>query len=166
MKKILGIGITRNRTNRTIRMDQTHYLAEALDDLKMSAKGSKPTKIPMNGYDGLRPAGPDDVRVTAKDYQHAVGKLMYAAIHTRPDISLAIGRLSQRLSDPAKHRGHALKHLLRYIRSTIDLGIVYGGSGSPKRVVGYADSDYAADNKTVYQYWDTSTRSVVALSPG
>ena len=148
MKKILGIRITRDRKRRTIRLDQTHYLSEVLDELHMNTDKHERTKIPMNGYDSLRPAGPDDERINPKEYQHKVGKLMYAAIHTRPDIAFALGRLSQYLSDPAVHHGRAMKTLLRYIRSTIDLGIVYGlgldNSGSP-RLKAFSDSDYAAD---------------------
>jgi len=144
MKKILGIRITRNRPERTLRMDQTHYLEEVLKRLQMRADKHNPTEFPMNGYDSLRPAGPQDQRISQRDYQHAIGSLMYAAIHTRPDISFAIGRLSQYLSDPAKHHGHALKALLRYVRSTVDLGIVYGISGS-SNLIGYSDSDYASD---------------------
>lgn len=69
---------------------------------------------------------------------------MYGAIHTRPDIAFALGRLSQYLNDPAEHHGQALKRLLRYVRSTIDKGIEYRASESPI-IVGYSDSDYAAD---------------------
>jgi hypothetical protein len=152
--KILGIKITRDRQNRTLRMDQSHYLADVLNRLHMSAEKHAPTELPMNGYDPLRPAGPNDERISQKDYQHAIGSIMYAAIHTRPDIAFAVGRLSQYLSDPAKHHGQALKTLLRYLRSTIDKGIVYGSSGSHK-LIGYSDSDYAADKldrKSVLAY--------------
>ena len=113
----------------------------------MMADKHEGTKIPMNGYDALRPAGPNDTRISPIDYQHKIGKLMYAAIHTRPDFCFALGRLSQYLSDPAEHHGSALKALLRYIRSTIDLGIVYGAesSGSLVNLQAFSDSDYASD---------------------
>lgn len=108
----------------------------------------------MHGYDALRPAEPNDERINPREYQHKIDKLIYAAIHTRPDIAFAIGRLSQYLSDPAKHHGQALKTLLRYIRSTINLGIVYGrrldNSESldiDHKLKAYSDSDYAADRE-------------------
>ena len=144
MKKILGIQITRNRKARTLRMDQTHYLHDVLERLNMRQDKHKATDLPMNGYDALRPAEPEDVRINQHEYQQAIGSLMYAAIHTRPDIAFALNRLSQYLSDPAEHHGHALKKLMRYVRSTIDLGITYGVSGSME-LVGYSDSDYASD---------------------
>ncbi len=154
MKKILGIQITRNRKKRTLRMDQTHYLHEVLEKFNMRQDKHKATKIPLNGYDALHPAGIEDVRINQQEYQQVIGSLMYAAIHTRPDIAFALNRLSQYLSDPAEHHGHALKKLLRYIRSTIDLGITYGTSGSME-LVGYSDSDYASerlDRKSILAY--------------
>ena len=70
-------------------------------------------------------------------------------MHTRLDICFALGRLSQYLSDPAEYYKSALKTLLRYIRSTIDLGIIYGGSESskslPSSLRAFSDSDYTAD---------------------
>ena len=147
IKKILGINITRDRTKRTLRMDQSHYLKEILERLHMKPDKHRKTDISINGYDGLRPAGPDDERIDQREYQQIIGSLMYAAIHTRLDISFILGRFSQFLNDPAKHHGNILKGLLRYIRSTINRGIVYGPSGSSgsSTLIGYSDSDYAAD---------------------
>lgn len=150
MKKILGIRITRDRKARTLCMDQFQYIEDVLERLHMRADTHKPISLPLNGYDALRPAGPDDDRIDHKLYQKGIGSVMYAAIHTRPDIAFTVGRLSQYLSDPAKHHGQALKGLLRYLRSTINLRMVFsisgslGTSGSPK-LIGYSDSDYAAD---------------------
>ena len=146
MSKVLGIRVTRDRKNRILRMDQTHYLKDVMERTHMSADKHRPTEIPMNGYDSLRPAGKDDKRIDQREYQQIVRSLMYAAIHTRPDIAFALGRLSQYLSDPAAHHGHALKTLLRYVRSTIDIGILYGAGGNHGQgLIGYSDSDYAAD---------------------
>ena len=128
--KVLGIRVTRDRKNCTLRLDQTHYLKDVMKRTHMSADKHRPTEIPINGYDSLQPAGQDDERIDQREYQQIVGSLMYAAVHTRPDIAFALGRLSQYLSDPAIHHGHALKALLRYVRSTIDLGILYGTRGN------------------------------------
>ena len=75
----------------------------------MKTDKHKAGEIPMNGYDALRPAGPEDKSINQREYQHAIGSLMHAAIHTRPDITFALGRLSQYHSDPAEHPGHTYK---------------------------------------------------------
>ena len=79
---------------------------------------------------------------------------MYACILTRPDIAFVLGRLSQYLSDPAKHYRQALKNLLRYIRSTIDEGLIFSASGS-QIITGFSDSDYImdpVDRKSILAY--------------
>ncbi len=144
MKKILDIQITRNRKARTLRMDQTHYLHDVLERLNMRQDKHKATDLSMNEYDALRSAELEDVRINQHEYQQAIESLMYAAIHTRSDIAFALNRLSQYLSDSAEHHEHALKKLMWYVRSTIDLGITYEVSGSME-LVGYSDSDYVSD---------------------
>ena len=63
MEKILGVKITRNRSKRTIRMDQTSYLKMVLERIDMEHDKHKPTELPINGYSSLRPAGPDNERI-------------------------------------------------------------------------------------------------------
>ena len=62
IEKILGVKVTRNRSKRIIRMDQTSYLKMVLERMEMEYNKHKPTKLPINGYSSLRPAGPDDER--------------------------------------------------------------------------------------------------------
>ena len=70
--------------------------------------------------------------------------MIYAYILTRPDIAFILRRFSQYLSDPAKYYRQALKNLLRYIRSTIDEGLVFSASGS-QIITGFSNSDYIID---------------------
>jgi hypothetical protein len=75
-----------------------------------------------------------------------IGKWMYLGIISRPDLAFVLGRLSQYLADPADFHMAAVKKLSRYIRSTMDLGIVFTKSDSPY-LEGYSDSDFAKDRK-------------------
>jgi hypothetical protein len=56
----------------------------------------------------------------------------------------AIFKLSQYLHDPSVSHLTAVKHLLRYFKSTIHFRQVYSASQSPK-IVGYVDADHAND---------------------
>ena len=135
-------------------MDQTSYLKMVLERMDMEYDKHKPTELPINSYSSLRPAGPDNERIDPKWYQKGIGSLIYACILTRPDIAFALGRLSQYLSDPAKYHRQALKNLLRYIRSTIDEGLVFSASGS-QTITGFSDSDYtmdSVDRKSILAY--------------
>ena len=71
---------------------------------------------------------------------------MYAVIHTHSDISFVLDWLSQYLNDSAEYHGQALKRLLQYICSTVNLRIMYGPSES-QNLIGYSDSDYASDRQ-------------------
>ena len=83
-----------------------------LDKFGMSNKSYKDKKIPIADYRSFRPATDDDIRIDMTEYQQGIGSLMFAMILTRPDIAFALGKLSQYMSDPAEHHGHALKNLL------------------------------------------------------
>jgi hypothetical protein len=75
-------------------------------------------------------------------FREAVGSLMYLA--TRPDISFAVNLLARRFAAPNEIDDHALRHLLRYVKGTTKLALVYrrdNGEG----LVGYADADFAND---------------------
>ena len=53
------------------------------------------------------------------EYQQLIGKLMYFACGTRPDIAFAIGQLSKHNADPKKSHLKAAKRVVRYLKGTI-----------------------------------------------
>ena len=57
-------------------------------------------------------------------YHLMIGSLMYL-MNTRPDIYFAVKTLSQFLTDPRHVHLIDAKHILRYLRGTIDYGIKY-----------------------------------------
>ena len=66
IEKILGVKITRNRSKRIIRIDQTSYLKIVLERIEIEYNKYKPTKFLINGYSSLRPAGSDNKRIDPK----------------------------------------------------------------------------------------------------
>ena len=62
-------------------------------------------------------------------------------IFTRPNIAFTLGKLSQFISDLAKHYSHALKSLLRYLKSIVNTKIRYGLGGVYKQFVLYSNSN-------------------------
>ena len=57
-------------------------------------------------------------------YRRLIGLLMYL-LNKRPDISFAVNSLSQFMVDPQRVNWMAAKHILRYIRGTMQYGLVY-----------------------------------------
>jgi len=79
-------------------------------------------------------------------YSSAIGSIMYNMVCTRPDISHAVSVVSRDMANSGKVHWQAVKWILRYLRGTTDIGLVYDkGSGVNSHVIGYVDSDYAGD---------------------
>jgi hypothetical protein len=141
----LGLRVRRDMRNRTIYLSLQGYLERVLKDFDMWE--SKPVATPLDnsrlhtaeeGYE----CDPED----RKQYQSAVGSLMYAMLGTRPDIAFAVSVVSRYASNPTEAHWKAVKRILRYLRSTITLELVYKGDLKP--LVGYSDADWAGDQDT------------------
>ena len=76
-----------------------------------------------------------------------MGALLYLATFTHPDISFVVSTLAHHSQKPTTRHWAGIKHLLRYLRGTKDLGLLYTRSGVA-RFEGYADADYKFDPKT------------------
>ena len=59
---------------------------------------------------------------------------------TRPDLTYAVQQVCLHMRDPRESHLAALKRLLRYVRGTVDLGLVLHRSSSAELVV-YTDAD-------------------------
>ena len=85
-------------------------------------------------------------------YMSAVGALMYLAIGTRPDIMFSVAKLAQYNNNPGPQHWQAVKHILRYIKGTMELKLTYRSDGlntmSSNLCKGYSDADHAGDLDT------------------
>jgi len=116
--------------------------------------------------------------MTHVPYANVVGSLMYAMVCTRPDLSQAVSIVCRYMHDSGQGHWEAVKWILRYIKGTIDVGLVFQKDSTGKQdYIGYVDSDYAGDlNKcrsttghvfTFFQApvsWRSTLQSTVALS--
>jgi hypothetical protein len=79
--------------------------------------------------------------VDATLYRQIIGSLMYLT-NTRPDICFVVNTLSQYLVEPRRVHLVAAKHVMRYLKGTLDYGLCYTGDHD-FRLYGYTDSDWA-----------------------
>ncbi|GJV19095.1 hypothetical protein Tco_1368115 [Tanacetum coccineum] len=78
--------------------------------------------------------------------EFAPGSLMYLMICTRPDISYAVSIMSKYLANPGKNHWEAVKWILKYLKGTANVGLVYGrDQGKHVDIDGFVDADYAKD---------------------
>ncbi|KAI5341865.1 hypothetical protein L3X38_009740 [Prunus dulcis] len=74
-------------------------------------------------------------------YASAIGSLMYAMLCTRPDISYAVSITSRYQSNSGSEYWSGVKTVLKYLRRTNDMFLVYGGN--PELLVeGYTHSNF------------------------
>ena len=64
----------------------------------------------------------------------------YLAVSTRPDIAFSVNNLACFNSDSQKEHWTALKQILRYLKCTTNIGILYKQDECDK-CIGYGDAD-------------------------
>ena len=80
-------------------------------------------------------------------YREALGSFMWLQVATQPDITYSVTLLSQFAHNPGKSHWNAIKHVLTYIRGTLNYGITYR-AGSKLNPTGYVNSDFAGCKNT------------------
>ncbi|GKE95263.1 hypothetical protein Tco_1580118, partial [Tanacetum coccineum] len=95
-----------------------------------------------------------DVEWTSKvPYANAVGSLMYLMVCRRPDIAYAVSVVSRYLANLSKNHWEAVKWILKYLRGTSNVGLVYGRNRvNHVDITGFVDSDYAKDPDKEAEY--------------
>jgi len=78
-------------------------------------------------------------------YRKLIASLMYLAVGTRPDISFAVGYLSQFNSCNGPEHLAAAKRIVRYLKGTANLGLCF--SGEDGDLIAYADADYGSNSE-------------------
>ncbi|GAV91107.1 Cellulose_synt domain-containing protein, partial [Cephalotus follicularis] len=116
---------------------------------RFGMKKSKLVSTPLAGHfklsDSLSPKTEVEVKHMSRvPYVSAVGSLMYAMVCTMPDISHAVSVVCRYMVNPGEAHWDTVKWIMRYLKVSTDIGLVYGSGGAASmNVVGYSDFDYA-----------------------
>ena len=162
LKSCIGIGINRNYQDGSVFLEQEKYLMEILKTYGMDQ--SKPQKTPASEIKLSRqmcPQNEDDAKAVKEmqkrtDYRAAVGHLIWL-LHTRPDISYAVGEVAKYVQNPGVAHFVALKRIFRYLRGTSRFGLLFKPSSSNDiELVGFSDSDWAGTLTLDAQHQDIS----------
>ena len=153
---------------------QASYLQDVL--VRFGMEDCKPVSTPMEAGKVFTSLSDDEETIDIKKYQAAIGSLNYAAVATRPDISTAVGKLSQFMRNPGSDHWSGVKRILRYIKGTMNYGLTFTASDD-FTLHGYSDSDWAGcteSRKSTSGYaffigscivsWASKKQSIVALS--
>ena len=120
----LGVEISSLDEN-TLLLHQTAYARKILNNFKMNDCNPAKTPLPRDMNISLLDS-PDEVDPKLQsEYRAIVGSLMYLYQWTRPDLGFAVTFLSRYLHKPGEKHLQAAKHVLRYLKGTVELGIRY-----------------------------------------
>lgn len=168
------LGIRIQRSECEISLDQTTYLKSVLRKYNMSECNAVSTPLPPKlNYDALE----SDVDCGAP-CRNLIGCLLYAMLCTRPDLCISLNILSKYQSKSNKELWQSLKRVLRYIKGTIEIKLIYKRCDFVEKLIGYVDADWATDetdrrSTTGYVFkmfdnctvtWNTKRQSSVAAS--
>jgi Reverse transcriptase (RNA-dependent DNA polymerase) len=172
--RFLGIHIEYNREEGVMYLDQQEYIQEILETYGMTE--GKPISTPMETNLKIERNTEPEKRTT-KPYRELIGSLMYLAGATRPDIMFSVNYLSRFQDSPTEQMWKYLIRILRYLKTTASLRLMYRREASEQGLCGYSDADFGADindRKSVSGYvfklhgntisWGTRKQAVVALS--
>jgi hypothetical protein len=156
---VLGMRVTRNRSARTLKIDQEAYIGRMADLYGVknsSAKTPEASKVTTKMSAMAREFAISNRTFevsedgTYPNYRSLVGALMYAALSTRPDIAHACSMLCRHLENPTDVHWNAAKRCLKYVVGTKCLGLNFGGpdvqyTDNPQIGPAFCDADWAGD---------------------
>lgn len=179
---ILQMSITRDRSQRTLCLGQSQYVATILDRSQMSsAKAfSNPCSAEkLNAQSCPLPGSREKAQMAGVPYLSAIGSLNYAALNTRPDIQYAVNMAARFARNPSEEHWTAVKRILRYLKDSGNAQLTFRPSmlsGGEIAVKAYSDADWIGpdDSKSTTGWvvtvngapiaWKSQKQSIVAKS--
>lgn len=133
------LGIEVEQKDDYIQLKQSSYAKKILERAGML--DCNPCKYPM---ESRSPLNKDEhgKEVNSTQYKSVVGGLRYL-VHTRPDIAFAVGIVSRFTERPTSMHLNAVKRILRYVKGTLNYGLVYSKGSGNYLLAGFSDSDLA-----------------------
>lgn len=147
-QRILGMMITRDRLKGVLKINQEGYLEKLVSKFNMAE--CKSMNVPMAGHFQLSMSHTMDEEKKEMEgvpYTQVVGSIMFSMVSTRPNLSFAISVLNWFISNLGKNHWLVMKWLLRYIKGTTNLGLVYSKAWNCLWfwLDCYVNSDYGGD---------------------
>ncbi|KAE8974324.1 hypothetical protein PR002_g25946 [Phytophthora rubi] len=147
-KFIFGMEIDHDRMAGTLMIKQTRYIddvtnrfnqQDAKEVVNPCESGMKLTKMQSPTTNAERQA------MKTKPYRSLIGCLLYITTCTRPDVVYIVTQLSRFLENPGQQHWKAAIRVLRYLKSTKDLGIIYNSNDGNVMLEAYTDADWGSN---------------------
>jgi hypothetical protein len=142
-QSFLQINVIRNWSQHLIALNQGACIDYLVSEFGLT--NAKPAPTPLDPSLPLLAAIPGDKMCSPDFYQHLTGSLNHLAVFTRPDIASACSKLAQFNSNPTSIHLTAPLRVLRYLKGTRNLCIVFKRQEHKDIIVGHSDSDWGSD---------------------
>jgi len=168
---LLGVEIKCDHCARTVTLSQRAYIDAIC--ICYHLQDARPATTPMEAGVHLADGSRNEPQANYP-YKEIVGSLMYTVTATRPDIAFAMSILGQFAQAPMRIHLEAAKRVVRYLKTTHNLELMY--STDHTAMVGYSDADHASQlhRHLISGYafligggavtWSSKKQPIVALS--
>ncbi|KAK8508994.1 hypothetical protein V6N12_016838 [Hibiscus sabdariffa] len=136
-----------DRSRRLLGMSQSTYIDKVLKRFSMeeSKKGFLLMRHGISLSKEMCPSTPQErERMSQIPYASVIGSIMYAMICTCPDLSYVLSMTSRYQANPGEGHWVAVKNILKYLRRTKDIILVYRGE-EELSIKGYTDASFQTD---------------------
>ncbi|KAL0287317.1 UNVERIFIED_CONTAM: Retrovirus-related Pol polyprotein from transposon TNT 1-94 [Sesamum radiatum] len=144
---ILGIKINRDRSRRLLGPTQSLYIEKVLKRFKMehSERGLLLMRHGIKLSKKQSPKTDEELkRMSNIPYASAVGSIQYVVQCTRSDVAYALSVTSRYQACAEEAHWAAVKSILKYLKRTKDLSLIYGGG--ELILEGYSDASFQSDD--------------------
>lgn len=166
------LGMEIAQSEKEIFISQKKYARELLKKFKL--ENCKVVSTPLILH--IEPSkAKEEEMVYEKEFRSIIGSLLYLTA-TRLDLTYAISLLSRFMNSARQSYMEIVKHILRYVRGTTDLGIHFQAH-TEGELLGYTDSDWVGsveDAKSTSGYvfslgsdafsWSSKKQEIIAQS--
>ena len=139
--EFLGMKLHFNRQDKTVKILMQTYIDEAIHQSQLDVRraAAMPATKSLFAIDpNAAPLGPQEFEC----FRSVVCKLLYVALHGRPDILLTVFFLASRVSRATLQDQTKLKWLLEYLYGTYDLPLILGADDIHTMYT-FVDASYA-----------------------
>ncbi|XP_074336147.1 secreted RxLR effector protein 161-like [Apium graveolens] len=162
-----------NQQGSYIELKQSGYVTKLLE--KSGMIECNPTLYPIDPKEEIT-RDESGRTVDATKYRSIVGGLCYL-VNTRPDIGFSVGIVSRYMERPTILHMNAVKRILRYVKRTVQYGLIYARNSGNNVATGFSDNDLGGmsnDRRSTSGFvyylndslisWVSQKQRVVALS--
>jgi Reverse transcriptase (RNA-dependent DNA polymerase) len=131
----------------TVHMTQPQLSQSVLTELNFN-NDTKEATTPVLSSTILRDGKGNEPHKADWNYRRIIGKLNFIASPCRPELSCAVQQAARFSQDPRTNHTEAVKRIARYLKGTVNKGIIFRPTDHAFKV--YADADFGG-------LWDKET---------